>query len=176
MQDKTLARFKAAVEELTAVAIEVHKDGQTVLRNPDDHIAVIRHYDFLRRINAVIKEARESLSEAEESFSREHIPNIVAMLKQRTGQKPPFHIEGVGRVGVSYRFSASIKDDVHGLPGKLAGHNWLIENGHEDLIVPTVNAATLSAFAKRLRENDGVDLPDDIFKVGTQPYTSITKE
>jgi len=58
---------------------------------------------------------------------------------------------------------------------KDAGLNWLRANGHEGIIIETVNSSTLSAFAKSQLEEEGVDLPDDIFKIGTSPYTSITK-
>jgi hypothetical protein len=58
---------------------------------------------------------------------------------------------------------------------KERGFTWLRENEHEGLITETVNSITLSAFAKEMLEVNGTELPDDIFKVGTQAYTSITK-
>jgi hypothetical protein len=69
---------------------------------------------------------------------------------------------------VSQRWSASILD-------KELGHRWLHDNGHGGLIIPTVNASSLSAFAKDLMENEGKELPEHIFKTGRLTYTSITK-
>lgn len=44
---------------------------------------------------------------------------------------------------------------------------WLRDNGHEDMIQETVNAGTLASFARSLQLDEGIDLPDDIFKVTT---------
>jgi len=72
------------------------------------------------------------------------------------------------RCTVNLRWSASMIDKDRGL-------EWLKENGHGDLIQDTVNAQTLASFARNLEEDEGIDLPDDIFKVGQNPVTSITK-
>lgn len=55
--------------------------------------------------------------------------------------------------------------------------NWLRENGHGDLIQDTVNAGTLASFARNLQIEQGIDLPEDLFKVtsynsmGSAKYT-----
>jgi hypothetical protein len=77
-------------------------------------------------------------------------------------------VEGVGRVSLSNRWSASMLD-------KTAGMEWLRETGNGSLIQETVNAQTLAAFAKDLNETKGMELPADIFKTGIMTYTSITK-
>lgn len=41
---------------------------------------------------------------------------------------------------------------------------WLKQEGHSDMIVPTVNAQTLKAFCKEQLRN-GVELPEDILKL-----------
>lgn len=48
---------------------------------------------------------------------------------------------------------------------------WLREHGHGDLVQETVNSGTLASFARSLQIDEGIDLPDDIFKVAT--YNSI---
>ena len=46
------------------------------------------------------------------------------------------------------------------------GMAWLRETGNGGLIIPTVNAGTLSSFAKG-ETLAGHPLPSDIFKIGT---------
>jgi hypothetical protein len=42
--------------------------------------------------------------------------------------------------------------------------SWLKQEGHSDMIVPTVNAQTLKAFCKEQLKN-GVEMPEDILKL-----------
>jgi len=64
------------------------------------------------------------------------------------------------------RWSAKILD-------KVKAFAWLRSTGNEGLILETVNAQTLGAFAKG-EVIKGNPLPDDIFQVTASPYTSIT--
>lgn len=73
------------------------------------------------------------------------------------------------RVGVSERTVASIK-----VGKKPEAYTWLRDNEKGDVIVPTVNASTLSALAKQLRENN-IDLPEELFNVEFLPNASVTK-
>src|SRR5207344_1028311 len=107
---------------------------------------VIRHYDQLRQINALIKESREVLGQIEERLSRESVPEVMRAHKIKT-----ITVEGVGRVSLGTRWSASI-------PEKLDGFEWLRNNGHGGVIQETVNAQTLGALAKELN-SEGKELP-----------------
>jgi hypothetical protein len=164
MHQDTLHSLNNTLNDLIVVARDVRVDGNEALAS-GDHIAIITHYDQLRKVNAQIKEAREALSEIEDSFSREHVPEALRQQRVKT-----ITIEGIGRVTVSHRFSCTIIT-----PDKTVGHDWLKSNGHGSLVTETVNSSTLAAFAKNLLEVDGKELPADTFKVGTSPYTSITK-
>ena len=128
-----------------------------------DHVAIIKHFAKLRQMAEWVKESREVLYEIEDKLSKEQIPDVF----KENGIKTTT-IEGVGRVSVSNRFSASMLD-------KELAFNWLRQTGNEGIIIETVNSSTLAAFAKSKLEEDGTELPSDIFKVGTTPYTSITK-
>lgn len=167
MRDETADYLGKVVNGLVKVAAAVRADTDEVV-GTGDHIAIIKHYNQIRIAAEQIKEAREAINDINDSLSKTIIPDVVANLKERTGEKPPFNIEGVGRVTVSYRFSCT-------MPDKEVGINWLKDNGHGGLVQETVNSSTLSAFAKDMLENEGVELPPDVFKVGTSPYTSITK-
>lgn len=74
------------------------------------------------------------------------------------------------RVGVSHNWRASV------VPGqKEAAFAYLQEIGKGDLIQPTLNASTLSAFARQTVEQDNKELPADLFNVAQVPNTSVTK-
>jgi len=72
------------------------------------------------------------------------------------------------RVSRTTRVLASIIADE-----KEDAFEWLRENDYEGLIKPTVNASSLSGAAKELMEN-GMELPDDMFRVHTKNGVSIT--
>jgi hypothetical protein len=99
-----------------------------------------------------------------ESMSRRVIPD-----RMRQSDTKTISLASVQRrFTVTARMSASIID-------KPRGHLWLSDNGHGDLIQPTVNASSLSSFAKAYLNEKGEDLPAEIFKVSTMEYTSVTK-
>lgn len=74
------------------------------------------------------------------------------------------------RVGLNYLTRASIRAGL-----KEVAHQWLIENGHQDIITETVNASTLSALARTLQEEENLSLPEDLFNVALMTNTSVTK-
>jgi hypothetical protein len=158
-QTKDLVANLVAQLHLTAAAIR----ADTADVSNSDHVAIIKHFDEVRLASASIKEAREVISEIEETLSRVTIPDVMRLVNVKTTT-----IEGVGRVTVSYRYSCSMLD-------KEQGMLWLKANNHGGLIQETVNASTLAAFSKNLLETEGLELPPELFKVGTSPYTSITK-
>jgi hypothetical protein len=147
------------------VAAQLRTETHEVL-STTDHVEVIKHFDHMRKAVERIKIAREAIQEITDRLSKEQIPDLFRLVRERTGEKPPFKIEGVGSVNVSNKYSCTILD-------KDAGYNWLRKNGHEGLITETVNASTLSAFAKELIEVEGKELPPELFKTGLNPYTSI---
>lgn len=163
-------RLQAVTTDLEVLTAEIRADTAAVV-NSGDHVEIIKHFDRLRKSVDLIKVAREAIADMADDLSTRVIPDTIIALKQRTGEKPPFNIEGVGRVSVSYRFSASILDGK-----KPEAFTWLRDNNHGGLIQETVNSSTLSAFAKELIEKQGKELPLDVFKTGTMPYTSITKK
>jgi len=128
----------------------------------NDHIQVIKHYDQLRQVTALIKESREALEQIEMKLSREQVPEVM-----RAHNIKNITIEGVGRVTLGTRWSAS-------MPDKQAGFDWLRQNGNGGVIQETVNAQTLGALAKELNA-DGLELPAPTFTTSIMTYTSITK-
>ena len=167
MREETADYLGKVVNGLVKVASEIREDTDAVIAT-GDHVAIIKHFNQVRIAAEQIKEAREAINDISDNLSRVVIPDTIANLKERTGEKPPFNIEGVGRVSVAYRFSCSMLDKDQGI-------NWLKSEGHGGIVQETVNSSTLAAFAKDMLENQGYELPPGIFKIGTSPYTSITK-
>lgn len=162
MKEETKTRLAALSKLAEEVALALRAETSEAL-STNDPIAVVKHFDDLRDAVDQIKVSREALADMADSLSTRDIPTLFSNKDLKT-----ITIEGVGRVTVSYRFSASLVD-------KEKGFKWLRDNGHKELITETVNSSTLSGFAKDMLQNKGVDLPDDIFKISTNPYTSITK-
>jgi hypothetical protein len=175
MTPETIQRLRDVVREFQALGLVVKAETNDVVNASTanlDHVSMVKHFNSLRIANELIKGAREMLTDVADELSKRDIPDLFAMLRDKTGQKPPFVIEfsegNAGRVSVSHRFSCSMIDKDQGI-------KWLKTNGHEGLVQETVNAQTLAGFAKNLLEDKGEELPPDLFKVGTSPYTSITK-
>jgi len=161
MHSKTVDQLKYACDILTMVTGLVRDETDEAVAS-NDHIKVIRHYDQLRQLTALIKESREALSQIEEKLSREQVPDVMRAHNVRS-----ITVEGVGRVSLGTRWSAS-------MPDKAAGFEWLRANDHGGVIQETVNAQTLGALAKELNE-EGTELPAPTFTTNIMTYTSITK-
>jgi hypothetical protein len=164
MKDETLDFMRKTCNAMRLLADKLYEDTAEAIES-NDPIVVATHYSQLRDARELIKDARERLDELETRMSREDVPNVLRANKLPKG----IFIEGIGRVGLSQRWSASIID-------KDAGFQWLRNNNHEGLITETVNSSTLSAFAKDMFVNHNLELPEDIFKVGQMTITSITKK
>lgn len=162
MRKATLDKIQQVCQDLVEVAEMVRADTQRVVATKD-HIQLIRHYSHLRNATDSIKNSREALREIEEKLSRETIPEAF----QNEGVTS-VNVEGVGRVVVSYRYSCSMLK-------KQEAMQHLRDIGQEGLIQETVNSSTLSAFARNYLEEEGMELPDDLFRVSSSPYTSIRR-
>lgn len=161
MDEHTLARLYQICAQLTELTDEVRTETNEVVAS-NDHVKVIKHYDKVREVTALIKETREALQKMEETLSREQVPHVM-----RANNIKSTTIEGVGRVSLGTRWSASMTD-------KQTGMNWLRNNGHGGVIQETVNAQTLGALAKELG-SEGVELPAPTFTTSLMTYTSITR-
>lgn len=139
-------------------------DGQTEALKASDHVTVIRHFDEVSKAYDILDATKKELNAIYDRLSRDYVPEAMRAAGVKTTT-----VEGIGRVTVSHRYSCSMLD-------KVRGYNWLTENGHGDLITQTVNSSTLSAFAKNLIVEEGKELPDDLFRTGTSPFTSITRK
>lgn len=161
MLTDTMLQLEGVCKDLQRLTERVRNETNEVVSSTD-HVEIIKHYDATRKVTALIKESREALAGIEERLSREQVPHAL-----RSNHIKTITVEGVGRVSLGTRWSAS-------MPDKLAGFEWLRANNHGGVIQETVNAQTLGALAKELNE-DGVELPQPTFVTNLMTYTSITK-
>lgn len=164
MKEETLDYMRKTCNAVRILSEKLLEDTAEVLAT-NDPVAVGIHFSQVKDTAELIKDAREKLKDLSDRLSQEDVPNVLRANKLPKG----IFIEGIGRIGLSQRWSASMID-------KDKGFQWLRDNNHEGLITEVVNSQTLSAFAKDMFVNHNVDLPDDIFKVGQMTYTSITKK
>lgn len=162
MQRETQDRLTYVCGFLRGVAEAIDDDTRNVVATRD-HIEIIKHFAALRIANDQIKEAREALEELEKRLSREYIPEVMRAHGIKT-----VTIEDVGRVSLSNRWSCSMID-------KPLGLDYLRNSGNGSLIQETVNSNTLAAFAKNFNDEEGKELPGEIFKTSIMTVTSITK-
>jgi len=162
MKPTTLSGLDRITNDLEQIAGIIRQETAATVAMKD-HVALIRHFADMREVMDRIKTAREALQEMTDALSAVHVPDIMREVGIKT-----INVEGVGRVTVSHRYSCSILD-------KPKGFEWLRDNDAGALVQETVNSSALASYAKRRLEEDGIDMPPDIFKVGTNPYTSITK-
>lgn len=154
----TLSAAKGLLEQ----AAELAKIAKTEIE-AQNLVDQIRAFDHIRNTYDVLDENRKTVYNMIEAISRESIP-----AKMDADGVTSIRVDGVGRVSLNTRVSVSMLD-------KYAAMEWLRSNGHGDLIQETVNSSTLSAFSKSLLEEEGKELPDDVFKTSAMRYTSITK-
>jgi hypothetical protein len=119
----------------------------------------------LREVTEAIKKARKALDDLEDHMSHEDVPDAFRRSSIKT-----VSIDGVGRVTVAHKWGCSINDGK-----KPESFQWLRDGGNGGIIIETVNAQTLAAFAKAEVESHGRELPTDLFTTSLRPYTSITK-
>lgn len=162
MRYDTLTLAQRACGLLVTAAEYIRNDTAEVVAT-QDHIAIIKHFAALRALTEEIKEAREALDEMEKRLSREQVPEVMRAHGIKT-----ITVEGVGRVSLSNRWSCSMID-------KPLGLDYLRNSGNGSLIQETVNSNTLAAFAKNLNDEEGKELPGEIFKTSIMTVTSITK-
>ena len=161
MEYDTNLAAQYAGTKLDSLINRTHRDTMNLVENGDIP-TIVKHFAAVRTEYRSLKDKIEKLEAEVNQLSYEIIPTMFANQDVKT-----IKIDDVGRVTVNQRWVASMSD-------KEAGMNWLRATGNDGLIIETVNAQTLAAFAKT-QAIAGSPLPDAVFTVGVAPYTSITK-
>jgi hypothetical protein len=153
-----------AVSSLENATKRITEDTQEMIGR-DNLIDLITHYAELREVTEAIKKTRKALDDLEDHMSHEDVPDAFRRSSIKT-----VNIDNIGRVTVSHKWGCSIADGK-----KPESFEWLRQSGNGGIIIETVNAQTLAAFAKAEVESHGRELPSDLFTTTLRPYTSITK-
>jgi hypothetical protein len=156
---KTAADY--AGQKLDSLLERATRDTEEALATNDIPTAVV-YFDELRDTIRRLAEKLTTLQKHLDALSMEQLPTMFANQNVKT-----INLENVGRVTVGVRWYAS-------MPDKETGLGWLRQTNNQGLIIETVNAQTLGAFARE-ETAKGRPLPSDVFKVTSTPYISITK-
>jgi hypothetical protein len=162
MQFDTKTAAGYAADKLDSLLERAQRDTNEVVQT-DDIPTTVAHYAALRDTVDDLKAKVNALQKHVDSLSYETIPTLFMNHDVKT-----ITVNGVGRVSINVRWTASMLD-------KQKGMEWLRTSGNEGLIIETVNAMTLASFAK-IETLAGKPLPDHLFKVGTAQHMSITKD
>lgn len=131
------------------------------------HVQTARAYVLFHRLNERMLSEEKAFKPFKTLFGTYKNVKVPEVLEQSGVDNVPLS-EGF-TVGYSVNIRASV------VPGqKEAAFAWLTENDKGDLIQETLNASTLSAFAKEMREQNK-DLPDDLFNVAEMNVASVRK-
>lgn len=161
MKQETQVIGDCAVTRLDKLLYDVEQETESVIQQNDIQTA-IAHYDALDALVESLRARVSALQKHADSLSYQTLPTMFTNQNIKT-----INVVGVGRVTVNVRWSAKMLD-------KEKGMEWLRSTGNSGLIIETVNASTLTSFAKG-EKLAGHPLPDSIFNVRTSPYISITK-
>jgi len=155
-------KIKDAYEMFNNIANGLDNEAQDVLtKDVADILAILVE---IRTMDENLKYVKKRFYDLYKRYKEEIVPT-------------KFQEEGITSItvdGTRFTVSQSSKTTIVG-GEKEAAYKWLRENGLEDLITNTVNASTLSATARSLLE-DGVEMPEDIFKMYIFNNTSMTKK
>jgi hypothetical protein len=163
----SLEEIKVAIGRLARAADFIEAFNKTRLDDPNNLLNTLAAYHIVREHHRQAAEQLTRVHKALEWLSYEGIPalmdanNVRSLVHDQLGK----------RFQLSTRMSVSITGDETG--SKEEGYKWLKDNGHGDLIKETVNAATLSAMARDLLEQEGFELPSHLFKTSVQTLTSV---
>lgn len=140
--------------------------------DPDKQaIEQARLYLVMRDVCDAFEDALKDLTTPKDKLKSLIVPQAFDRDKTKTLTiTAPFDNSGNYRITTTAKLRASITKDK-----REQAHEWLRQNNLGALIVETVNAETLSATARTMMEDEGKELPEDIFTTYYQNSTSVTR-
>jgi len=121
-------------------------------------------YARVYTIREKIEEISKAVGQLKDVFNKTLLPRTMEQNNIDTLTISEGH-----RVTLTTKIFASVKADCRD-----QAYNWLRENDAADLVTETVNAQTLSSYAKSLAEENKA-LPEELFNVMSQAATSLTR-
>ena len=161
MKPETQVIGDCAVKRLERILADVEQESTEIVQQGDIP-AVAIHFSAFRELTRSLKARVVALEKHVDALSYETLPTLFTNANVKT-----VNVIGLGTVTINVRWNATMLD-------KNKGMEWLRTSGNEGLIIETVAAPTLTAFAKA-ETLAGKPLPNHLFKVGTSQLVSIRK-
>ena len=162
MKPELVKRLESVTLALSALASDVEKEVNTLSQKPVAEIAAF--YFYLKEAHSELEVQRKRVGKNVEFINKGLFPEKLSMMDLDKVQVPELERSFY----ILTKTSASMID-------KERGFDWLRQRGSNSLIQETVNAGTLASFMKDLMVNEGIDPPDDIFKVSTYNTIGMSK-
>lgn len=156
---REIIKHIVAIEKLTS---QLEREMQDARKR--GAIPLARCFTVFHRLMSVMSDKLKPLSAVFETFKVLHVPEAF-----ETAGVTHVPLDIGYRVQVSYILRASIRKDMRD-----EAYKWLHRH-HKDMIVETVNASSLSALARTLREEQNKALPDRYFNIADVPNTSVVR-
>lgn len=164
MKPETEAACHAALEALAFATASIEFEGREAITQ-DNPAELVRHYADLREQAEELRAAVANLSKMEQAMSYDIIPSAF----DRAGIQN-VKVVGYGLVGLTRRWSCSF------LEGKKEdGFAYLRDHGQGGMIIETVPAPTLGAWAHAVTDETGVEPPDTLFKTSIARSVSLRR-
>jgi phosphoribosyl-dephospho-CoA transferase len=162
MTPETEAIGYVALTTLGTLVTASEQDTVEVIGHNSIPEAVV-HFNAYRELVRSLQERMAALQKHLDTLSYELLPTMFVNQDVKS-----IRVDDVGIVTIKVRWNAKMLN-------KAQAFDWLRSTGNEGLIIETVNAQTLGAFARVQTEN-GKPLPSDIFQVSSAPHVSINAE
>jgi hypothetical protein len=162
MNSDTQAAIELAKRALaTALSLIEAETKETLATGaPQD---LVRLYADLREEGEALRDSVSTLSKLEQDFSYTHIPAAFDAAGIQN-----VNVVGYGLVSLTRRWSCSMLN-------KTAAFEYLRKTGQGGMIIETVPAPTLGAWAREETEDKGREPPDDIFKTSIARHVSLRR-
>lgn len=160
MKADTQAACAAAQRALQTAYELMQRDANESVKD-NDPPNLVRLFADVGEEADVMRETMSAVAKLERSLSYEAIPACFD-----THGIQNVRVQGYGLVSLNRRWSCSMID-------KNKGFQYLRDAGQGGMIIETVNAMTLGAWARGQVEEAGVEPPDDIFKTSINRYCSL---
>jgi hypothetical protein len=164
MKPETTAACDAALSAIAKASALLDGEAKDAISS-NDPVELVRTYADLREEADEMREAVAFLSKLEQILSYEQIP----LAFDRAGIRN-VRVTGYGLVGLTHRWSCSF------LEGKKEdGFTYLRDAGQGGMIIQTVPAPTLGAWAHAVTDETGIEPPTDIFKTSIARSVSLRR-
>ena len=162
MKPDTAAACEAALSSLEYARTLLDAEGREAI-DVDDPAQLVRTYADLREQAEALRDSVAAFSKMEQALSYDIIPGSF----DRAGIEN-IRVTGYGLVSLTRRWSCSMLN-------KEQGFAYLREIGQGGMIIETVPAPTLGAWAREETEENGREPPDNIFKTSVARSVSLRR-